>query len=378
MKFNLSELEHLFSEINEIINFIELSEYQNRRNRVFLGNGDKINFSVPNDTIAHLLGVNTNYLVSTGRFNSTYSFDILKEMCENPYRINQLYKDGIINYDYLFSPYIFKKLEGFRENIRLNSNETELVCKYNVERAYITDEISQKYDYIIVKKYDNGKIGILGIINKETYYVPMTNQLFDSFDEAREKLETYLRNQEVTIMVGVNTFNIVSDYNKSINTSFNEKLEKVKKIKTYKNLFNCILDLSEDYEYSIEKLKQNRTDHYEDNDLIDVIVKAITEGKLIDVNLFRNTNLSKIIEAYNDFLCENKIEKDDSVSQTFTEMKRNLNLVKGKLTEYEEKNQNLREENTDLNNKIGILEEENKEFKETNQKIFELVKPRTI
>jgi len=90
MKFNLSELEHLFSEINEIINFIELSEYQNRRNRVFLGNGDKINFSVPNDTIAHLLGVNTNYLVSTGRFNSTYSFDILKEMCENPYRINQL------------------------------------------------------------------------------------------------------------------------------------------------------------------------------------------------------------------------------------------------------------------------------------------------
>ena len=91
MNFNLSELENLFEEMNEIINYFEMSQYQNRRYRIFLGNGDRINYSIPNDSIAHLLGVNTNYLISTGRFNSTNSFDLLKEMVVNPYRINKLY-----------------------------------------------------------------------------------------------------------------------------------------------------------------------------------------------------------------------------------------------------------------------------------------------
>ena len=120
MNYNLGQLEKMFEDIKEIINFIDLSQYQNRRHRIFLGNDDKFNFSIPNDSIAHLLGINTNYLSSTGRFNSTYSFDLLKEMCDNPFRINQLYNEGIIKYEYLFSPFILNKIEGFRENIKIN------------------------------------------------------------------------------------------------------------------------------------------------------------------------------------------------------------------------------------------------------------------
>ena len=110
MNYNLSELESLFEEIKEIINFIELSKYQNRRNRIYLSNGDRLNFSVPNNTIAHLLGINTNYLMSTGICASTSSFNILKEMCENAYRINKAHKDGILSYEQLFSPYLKQKL----------------------------------------------------------------------------------------------------------------------------------------------------------------------------------------------------------------------------------------------------------------------------
>lgn len=378
MNFNLGELESLFENINEIINFIEISQYQKRRNRIYLGNGDKINFSVPNDTIAHLLGINTNYLIYTGRFNSTSSFEVLKEMLENPYRINQLKNEGIIKYEYLFSPYILNKIKGFKENIKINIDETELVCKYKSSRAYISDEQSEKYDYIIVKKYDNGKFGILGLVQKENYYVPMSNQLFDSFDKLKENLEKYLKNQEISIITGVNVFNTESDYDKTFSLCLNHKLNKIKNIRNYKRLFDCSLDLTEDYEYSIDKLKENRLNHFEDNDLIEIIVTSIKNGKLIDTEITRDTALSKIIESFNDFLCNNSTNQDSSITESYSKLKSDLEKFKSMLLEYQEKNERLTEENNVLNSKVESLESINHNNEIISEKILELLnkKPR--
>lgn len=376
MNYNLSELESLFEEIREIINFIELSQYQNRRNRIYLSNGDRLNFSVPNNTIAHLLGINTNYLMSTGMCSSTNSFDILKEICENAYRINKAHRDGILSYEQLFSPYLKQKLEGFKENIKLNTEETVLVCKYDSSRAFITDTKSEKYDYIIVKKYQDGKIGILGIVNKDSYFVPMSNQLFYSFEEAKETLESYLKNQEVAVMTGVNYFNIESDYDRTFNLTLDTKISKIKEIKIYRELFKCILDLSGDYQYSISRLRENRTNHFEDNDLIDIIVNSIKEGKLINTNIFRDTNLSKIIESFNDYLCESQIGEKSSIIETYSQMKKDLEKLREELLQANSKVEELDSQNKSLQETVTSLEEQNKEHKETEEKILALLKPR--
>ena len=102
MKFNLGELESLFEKIKDIIDYVESAKLKDRRMNLFLGNGDKILFSIPNNTVAHLLGIDTNYLISTGLYNNQNSFELLKEMCENPYKIHKANVDGIINYDHLF------------------------------------------------------------------------------------------------------------------------------------------------------------------------------------------------------------------------------------------------------------------------------------
>lgn len=378
MKFNVSELESLFEKINEIITNIETSQYQNRRYRIFLANGDRINYSIPNDSIAHLLGVNTNYLISTGRFNNTNSFDILKEMVENPYRLNQLYTEGIIKYENLFSPFIYKKIEGFKENIRMSMIDTEFICKYNQQRAYLSDPKEEKYDYIMVKKYEDEKIGIIGLVSKETYYVPMSNQLFDSFEDAKESLDKYLRNQEITIITGLRTYNIGCDFDKTISAYPYEKDNKIENASIYTNEFNCTLDVSKEARFLLQSVIKSRTNYHEDYDLINVIVDAIKQGKLIDIDLFRDTNLSKIIETFNDFLCENKITKDDSISESYSKMKKDLEILKENLEKEKSKNSNLIDENLELSEKANCLEIENAKYKDNEEKILELLnkKPR--
>ena len=376
MEYNLGDLENLFEEIKEIINFIELSQYQNRRHRIYLSNGDKLNFSIPNDAIAHLLGINTNYLISTSLFNTTNSFELIKEMCDNPYRLNQAHKNGIIKYEYLFSPFIKNKLEGFKENIKINTEETIMVCKYDASRALIADDKSEKYDYIIIKKYQDGKIGILGLVNKGNFFGPMSNQLFYSFDEAIETLKVYLKNQEVAIITGVNYFNTETDYDRTFYLNLDSKINKIKEIKYYRDLFRCSLDLSSDYQYSIGRLRENRANHYEDNDLIDIIVNSIKEGKLIDANVFRDTNLSKIIESFNDYLCESQIGQNNSIEQTYSQMKKDLKKLQTELLNANNKIVELTEKNDSLDKIVSDLEIENKEYKEKEQKILEILKPR--
>lgn len=378
MKLNLSQLEEMFQEIKEIINFIELSQYENRRNRIYLSNGDRINFSLPNESIAHLLGINTNYLISTGIFDSTNSFTLLKMLCENAYKINNLSNKNIINQDCLFSTFIQEKIAIFKENIKINTEETELVCKYDSSRAYLTNKLSEKYDYIIIKKLSDGKFGILGLINNGSYYIPMSNQIFDNFEEAKETLNRYLRNQEVALITGVNYFNTQSDYDRTFYLSLNNKVEKVKNIKNYKELFNCSLDLSYDYEYSIKRIKENKNNQFEDNDIINIIVDCIKSGKLIDTKIFRDSNLSKIIESFNDRLCNTQVNNNNSISETYTNIKNQLEHLKSELKEAKEKNDVLKEKNEGLTQLVKTLDAENKEFKETNEMILKLLnkKPR--
>ena len=115
MDYKLGELESLFEEVKNIIDYVEGSKQNDRRITLYLANGENITYCVTNNSIAHLLGINTTYLVSTGLFTSKDSFGILKEMCENPYRIHKQKTEGFLKYDSFISPYIKEKIESFKK-----------------------------------------------------------------------------------------------------------------------------------------------------------------------------------------------------------------------------------------------------------------------
>ncbi len=374
MNFSYSELENLFDVIKEIINDFENSRYYSRVQQIYLGNGDKIKFSIPRQHVAHLLGIDTNALVSTGRFKSKDSFGVLKEMCENAYTIYKMKQEGIISYENLFSNFILNKVENFKRNININLNDIELACKYNSNKTYTSSDKFEKYDYIIVKRYEDGKIGILCIVNNGNGYVPMSSQTFNDFETAKGTLEKYLKYQEITLANGLEQSNEEIDYSNPFHLSINSKIEKLYNLLNYKELFESCIDISKDYEYVLNKLRNNKSNYISDNYLIDSIVESIKSGKLIDIELFRDTSLIKIIESFNDYLCRTQATQDDSIGASYTEMKQNLEKAKRECEKLQSLNKILLNEKSSLSDEVSKLKSENSEYQEREQKVLEILK----
>lgn len=374
MNFKKTELDELFKKIKNIVDYIETSNYFERRQQIYFSNGDRITISTPNDAIAHLLGINIDYLRSTRQLKNRNSFEMLKDMCENSYTIHRGAMQGIISYDQLFSKHIYQKIEGFFDNIKIDVNDIDVVCKYNSERRYFLGELSEKYDYIIVKRYNNGKIGILGLVNNGYSYAPMSNQLYDSYTVAKEQLEKYLRNQDITLISGIKLYNVNSDYKKEFHPYLTAKEEKFNILKSYKNTFNCTIDVSGEYDFCLDKLMTRRDIDFKDNDLIDIIVNSIKQGKLIETGDV-DSSLKPIIDSFNDYLCNNS-SSNTQVSESYTAIKEGLEVFKTKLYEAEDTITKLEQKNECLEEQNKELENENQVLKENEQKIYEILKPR--
>lgn len=378
MKRNYGELEKLFEKIADVIDYVEGADLQSRRNTLFLSNRDKIDYYVSKASIAHLLGVKINYLISTNTFRSTNSFDLLKELCANPYKINKLSNDGIISQEQLFSAHIEQKIDSFKENIKINAFETEFICKYDKRRASYNSSKIENCEYIICKKYKDGKIGIVFLTSdKNGLYVPMSNRIYDDFESTEEDLKELLRGQEITLISGsINTnSNLENDYYKKIVLSPNIKKYKIEKLKKYKEQFICSIDIIDEFKYASSKLTQKSQMKYEDSIILDNIVKSIINGKIMDTNNFQDSMLLSIANAWNDYICNNPNGCNDANSKTYTEIIAELKTAKEIIDRINLENETLKTKVDNLVNENTILTEENSEYKNKEQAIMKILKP---
>lgn len=376
MKIKYGELEDLFFNIKDIITFIEGTKYETRRFKLHLSNGDHLNFFIPNEAVAHLLGINTMYLQSTRLFNSTNSFELLKELIDNAYRIQDAESRGIINYDRLFSPYIFDKVNHFKENIKIDTTEVEFICKYDKEKTYIISDNFQKYNYIIVKRLENGKIGLLCLVRNEGYFAPMSNQVYDDFESVKEKLKELLKFQEITLISGITVSNTLTDYYQTHSLNLHEKANKIKNLKIYKEEFCATIDVAHDFSYSIGKLKQHKITDNENDRLIQQIVESIKNGKIINTNNYTNSTLIPIINAFNDFICSNEFKGNNNNKKTYSELIKKLTEFEERIEELSNEKNKLNDENKKLLESNISLNKENDQLKENEEAIIKILKPR--
>ena len=372
--FNLSELEQLFYDIQDVIEYFENISNDNNVSKIYLSSGDRISINVSNSSIAHLLGINTNYLISTNLFKSKNSYDMIKEIMYDPYRIYKLRNEG-----YISSKHVKKKVDSIIKNSKINIFETEFICKYDSSLSYQITENNEKFDYIICRKYEDEKIGILGLVEQGNYYVPMSNQIFNNMQEAEEKIKNLITNQQIAYISLLELTKKFGSEPKKIFLPYNVKSSKIKTLKEYKYKYNCSIDVTNEVEHLINKIQTEYIFKDKSNDSILEITKFIKERKTIDEEKYRDENIINLIRAYNDLLYNQAIKKKEShdeLIENYTALKEKILKLKHYVNKLETENSNLRQINNNLKSENSILTEENESLKEKHEKILQILKPR--
>ena len=374
---SLCDIEALFNKIKECIDFYEKTFIRNKIFTMYLGNGEQVKYVVTPDNLPHLLGINLDFIRTTYNYSKNSAYDLMIEFLDNPYRLNKLFIDKVIKPEQVFSKNINEKLEGFKDNFKYDAKEvledTDFVCKFESENSWDVTTKNQKYDYIMVKTFPNNKVALLGLVKNGFQCYAMSNQLFDSLELAKESLNELLTNQKVTLLTGFKAYNRMTDGNFSWTLTINQKLEKVDTIKNYKDNFNFIIDITSDYEYTIQKMLENKYERRENYSTGGEIVDCIVNRQIIPRENFEGSPLLNIIDAWNDHVCMNATCENSNIS--YTNVVKDLKTFKELASELETKNKQLAEKITELEEKNTTLTTENEKHIADKDAIIKILKP---
>jgi len=335
----MTKFEYLMELIaNNVETYNRNSRYKDKFSLTF-ANGDNIKIYVPNSSVPHLLGVNTNYLMSSGLYREKSSYELLNKMCEDRYRLYRYINDNIIDEKQLFSEHIEKKNSAFIQNLKINIFNMIFACPYDSSRSYTTGKETYKFDYILVNKpaYEEKGIFMLGLaanidkVNKSKIYVPMSNQYFESIEEAEERFGLIFNNQKLTIptMLTSTSTNNTSKFF----LHGDQKLAKARETQQIADKCFATLDVLEDYRWLLKKYYDSmNSGGYVQKDYATIITNCITTGKIItpqmfDLQSFAGVNefLLGIINAHNDFIShDSTVAINDPSVPTYTDLKKEV------------------------------------------------------
>ncbi len=387
---NLSTFEELAEKIKKCISFYERKQMSKIIYNLHMDNGEDISISFVDNNIAHLLGIDTEYLKSTGYFKGS-SYNILKEVIDNPYRVSKMVRDGHLNYKSFISDYAFDKTENFQLLCSFDLSKLEFICSYSKDRfitansrkntenaVYSTDIIPLEGDYYIAFNTKD-KLVILGLKKNGRRYYPMTNRIinFDN-NEEMDFLYNLLANQNITAPTYINKYDSRRYYNigKKFYIYTKEKIEKLRRLSFYREEYGCSVDVASGYLFTCQRLNNN----YRNNEELPSISKDISsfmERRLpIDISYFESKyqsvskDIISIIESYNASLTKSIEEAKDEHTKKIEEERDALHSLNEKhLKELEE----LRREVLAYKKKNEDLSIENQGLKEVHAKVRELL-----
>lgn len=378
MNYSKYKLSELFDKIDKLLqsyfekeddyNFYEKDNFEHKTDLskksylMFLSNGDRIRVKIPKTSIPHLLGINTEYLKSTGLYKGMNSYEIMLDFIKNSNEAFQKHESGIINLDKILSPYINKKLDSLIENLNINTNCCEMICKYDRGKTYGYSADFDDMSYLILQK-KNEKYYVLKLaMSEDGTCFPMSNQVFNSYEECQEALSSYLIYQELTLLN-----NLFIYYNNSTVGKFpileRDRKQKLENLKKLSEDFECTPNIIADFIYSLKIRDDKRQGNIRTSNIIEILCDCIKNKKVFDISLTNvdQEDILKIIETYNDSLfSEITASTDNSYSDLQNE---NISLKK--------EIERLRLENKSLSETVNYRDEELNEVKTQNNELRE-------
>lgn len=380
MNYSKYKLSELFDKIDKLLqsyfgkeddyNFYEKDNFEHKTDLskksylMFLSNGDRIRVKIPKTSIPHLLGINTEYLKSTGLYKGMNSYEIMLDFIKNSNEAFQKHESGIINLDKILSPYINKKLDSLTENLNINTNCCEMICKYDRGKTYGYSADFDDMSYLILQK-KNEKYYVLKLaMSEDGTCFPMSNQVFNSYEECKENLSSYLIYQELTLLN-----NLFIYYNNSTVGKFSilewDRKQKLEKLKKLSEDFECTPNIIADFIYSLKIRDDKRQGNIRTSNIIEILCDCIKNKKVFDISLTNvdQEDILKIIETYNDSLFS---EITASTDNSYSDLQnKNISLKK--------EIERLRLENKSLSETVNYRDEELNEVKTQNNELREVI-----
>ena len=372
------ELSELFDKIDTLLqryfgkeddyNFYEKDEEDRKTDLskksylVFLSNGERIKIKIPKSSIPHLLGINTEYLKNTGLYRNMNSYEVMLNFIKSSNEALKKHESGIINLDNVLSPYINEKIDALIENLNINTNYCEMVCKYDKGKTFGYSADFDDMSYLILQK-KNEKYYVLKLAKaQDGTYFPMSNQVFNSYAECQEALSSYLIYQELTLLN-----NLFIYYNNSTIGKFPilewDRKQKLENLMKLSNDFGCTPNVIADFIYSLKIRDDKRQGNIRTSNIIEILCDCIKNKKVFDISLTNvdQEDILRIIETYNDSLfSETTTSTDNSYSDLQNE---NISLKK--------EIERLRLENKSLSETVNYRDEELNEDKTQNNELRE-------
>ena len=383
MSYNKYELSEIFDKIDKLLqryfdkeneyNFDEKDEEERRNDLskksylMFLSNGERIKIKIPKSSIPHLLGINTEYLKSTGLYKGMNSYEIMLDFIKNSNEAFQKHESGIINLDKILSPYINKKLDSLIENLNINTNCCEMICKYDRGKTYGYSADFDDMSYLILQK-KNEKYYVLKLaMSEDGTCFPMSNQVFNSYEECKENLSSYLIYQELTLLNNLWVY-----YNNSILGKFYileyERRERLEKLKKLSEDFECTPNIIADFIYSLKIRDSKRQGNMRTSNIIDILCDHIKNKKPFDISLVdaEQEDIVKIIDTYNDSLFIKNTNLGDS---SYSDLQRQNMKLKEELERLKEENNSLSEDIRYKDEELDEIKKQNNELKDDMNKV---------
>ena len=359
---DVDRLEEIVEKIKKIVEWYESQKFKNKKFKFYLTNEDSFMYSLPEDKIAHLLGVNINNIQTLGIYRNTSSYGLLKEFIENFYRISEGVKNDTIKLDYIFSKHVNKKINSFKRNINMNLNDISFVCKYDGKKAYSDGKSTIKCDYSIIKILEDGTILELDLVlspdGKSVY--PVSNKMYVDEFEAEEDLKNILEKQEIAIAHSMLLF--VFDSSQKFYLKDYEKIEKINIIKKYIEKYDCYIDLIDECQRLYKNTNTNREKTYNNYDIYETIIDCITKGRIIETDKLYNLSTQQfdLIDAVNNHLIRRiDTSYSEENQESYSKLRKSvLALREAKQTLINE-NRTLKQKNEEQRKEIETLSKEN-------------------
>lgn len=377
------ELSELFDKIDTLLqryfgkeddyNFYEKDEEERKTDLskksylVFLSNGERIKIKIPKSSIPHLLGINTEYLKNTGLYRNMNSYEVMLDFIKSSNEALKKHESGIINLDNVLSPYINEKIDALIENLNINTNYCEMVCKYDKGKTFGYSADFDDMSYLILQK-KNEKYYVLKLAEaQDGTYFPMSNQIFNSYAECQEALSYYLIYQELTLLN-----NLFIYYNNSTVGKFSilewDRKQKLENLMKLSNDFGCTPNVIADFIYSLKIRDNKRQGNMRTSNIIDILCDHIKNKKPFDISLVdaEQEDIVKIIDTYNDSLFIKNTNLGDS---SYSDLQRQNMKLKEELERLKEENNSLSEDIRYKDEELDKVKNQNNELKEDINKV---------